>query len=51
MSPIYVRDLLPEGVEMRGPAIVEQMDSTILVLPGYRAVADRYGNLIIRGEA
>ena len=50
-SPIYVRDLLPEGVEIRGPAIVEQMDSTIVVLPGYRAVADRYGNLIIRGKA
>ncbi len=46
-SPIYVRDLLPEGVEMRGPAIVEQMDSTIVVLPDYRAVADRYGNLLI----
>ena len=47
-SPIYVRDLLPEGVEIHGPAIVEQMDSTILLLPGYRAVADRYGNLLIR---
>jgi N-methylhydantoinase A len=47
-SPIYVRDLLPKGVEIRGPAIVEQMDSTIVVLPGYRAVADRYGNLLIR---
>jgi N-methylhydantoinase A len=50
-APIYARDLLPEGVEIRGPAIVEQMDSTIWVLPGYRAAADRYGNLIIRGKA
>jgi N-methylhydantoinase A len=47
-SPIYVRDLLPEGVEIHGPAIVEQMDSTILVLPDYRAAADRYGNLLIQ---
>ena len=47
-SPIYLRELLPEGVEIHGPAIVEQMDSTIVVLPDYRAVLDRYGNLIIR---
>ena len=47
-APVYLRASLPEGVEIPGPAIVEQMDSTILVLPDYRAVADRYGNLLIR---
>jgi N-methylhydantoinase A len=47
-SPIYVRNLLPEGAEILGPAIVEQMDSTVVILPDYRAVADSYGNLIIR---
>jgi len=50
-APIDVRDLLPEGVEILGPAIVEQMDSTIVVLPDYQAVSDRYGNLIVRGKA
>ncbi len=49
-TPVYLRDSLPEGMETPGPAIVEQMDSTIVVLPDYRAVADRYGNLIIRGK-
>ena len=47
-SPIYLREHLPDGAEILGPAIVEQMDSTIVVLPDYRAVADRYGNLLIR---
>ena len=47
-SPIYLRDLLLEGAEILGPAIVEQMDSTIVILPDYRAEADSYGNLIIR---
>jgi N-methylhydantoinase A len=48
MTPVYSRDSLPEGVEIQGPAIVEQMDSTITVLPEYRAVSDRFGNLLIR---
>ena len=47
-SPLYARDSLPEGAEIQGPAIVEQMDATTVVLPGYQAVADAYGNLIIR---
>jgi N-methylhydantoinase A len=47
-SPVYLRDTLPEGVEIAGPAVVEQMDSTVVVLPDYRAVQDRYGNLLIR---
>jgi N-methylhydantoinase A len=47
-TPVYSRDSLPEGVEIQGPAIVEQMDSTITVLPDYRAVSDRFGNLLIR---
>jgi N-methylhydantoinase A len=47
-TPAYLRESLPEGVEITGPAIIEQMDSTIVVLPDYHAVADPYGNLLIR---
>jgi N-methylhydantoinase A len=46
-TPVYSRGSLPEGVEIQGPAIVEQMDSTITVLPDYRAVSDPFGNLLI----
>ncbi len=47
-TPIYQRDDLPQDEELLGPAIIEQMDSTIVIFPGYQAVTDRYGNLLIR---
>jgi len=49
-TPVYHRDHLPPSQEISGPAIVEQMDSTIVIFPEYRAVADRYGNLLIGTE-
>jgi N-methylhydantoinase A len=45
--PIYDRRRLRPGNRMRGPAIVEQMDSTTLVHPGQRAEIDRFGNIVI----
>ncbi len=46
--PVYRRELLRAGNRVPGPAIVDQMDSTTVVLPGQRADVDRYGNLWIR---
>jgi N-methylhydantoinase A len=46
-TPIYHREQLAPGGEILGPAVVEQLDSTTLVFPEYRAAADRLGNLII----
>lgn len=48
--PLYDRGKLAAGLAIDGPAIVEQMDSTTLILPGQRAVVDRVGNLIISEE-
>jgi N-methylhydantoinase A len=45
--PIYERDLLKPGNRFLGPAIVEQMDATTLVLPGMSARVDKYLNLIL----
>ena len=45
--PIYDRDLLRPGNRFLGPAIVEQMDATTLVLPGMTARVDKYFNLIL----
>ena len=45
--PIYNRYALRSGNEIQGPAIVEEVDSTTVVHPGYRAVVDRYGNLFL----
>ncbi|MEM1428090.1 MAG: hydantoinase/oxoprolinase family protein [Pseudomonadota bacterium] len=46
--PVYDRAAIGRGATVDGPAIVEQPDSTVLILPGWRAVADRLGNLMIR---
>ena len=46
--PSYDRYRLPAGAVIQGPAIVEEMDSTTVVHPGFRAEVDRYGNLLIR---
>jgi N-methylhydantoinase A len=48
--PCVDRDTLGLGAIVRGPAIVEQPDSTTVVLPDQRARADRFGNLVIRGR-
>lgn len=45
--PIYSRDALRPGHEFAGPAIVEQMDATTLVLPGMHARIDPQANLIL----
>ena len=46
-TPIYRRALLPVGVDLRGPAIVEEMSSTTVILAGQSAVVDAFGNIII----
>ncbi|MBD9524482.1 hydantoinase/oxoprolinase family protein [Ensifer sp. ENS02] len=46
-TPVYRKTDLPQEVEFAGPCVVEQMDTTILVLHGQRAVIDRHDNVII----
>lgn len=47
-TPVYWRDHLPLDATLTGPAIIEQMDTTIVVEPGDRVSSDADGNLIIR---
>ena len=49
--PVYARDRLAPGNRIPGPAIVEQMDSTTLVLPGMTARVDGYDNLILEAAS
>jgi N-methylhydantoinase A len=44
---IYDRGLLGPGITVPGPAIVNEMDSTTVILPGYEASTDSVGNLLI----
>lgn len=51
-TPVYWRDHLPLDATINGPAIIEQMDTTILIPPGDRAVGGADGNIIIHvGES
>ncbi|CAB1369548.1 5-oxoprolinase [Denitratisoma oestradiolicum] len=45
---IYDRNKLKSGNAVAGPAIVAQMDTTTLILPGYTGTVDRVGNILIR---
>ena len=46
-TPVYDRSRLSAGVELAGPAIVEQLDATTVVHPGDRARVDAHANLTI----
>ena len=46
-TPIYWRDYLPIDFEIEGPAIIEQMDTTILIEPGDHVRGDDQGNILI----
>lgn len=45
--PVYWRDHLPLALDLQGPAIIEQMDTTLVVEPGCRVTSDADGNLIV----
>ena len=45
---IYDREKLLAGDRIAGPAIVVEMDSTTLVLPGHEATVDDFGNILIQ---
>jgi N-methylhydantoinase A len=44
-TPVYRRSDLPAGAELTGPAILEQLDSTVVVPPGVRAEVDEWLNV------
>lgn len=46
-TPVYARERLAPGNRIEGPAIVEQMDTTTVVLPGMIARVDAYETLIL----
>ncbi|MCI0788198.1 MAG: hydantoinase/oxoprolinase family protein, partial [Chloroflexi bacterium] len=44
---VYDRDRLAPGNSIDGPAILEGMDSTVLINPGWTGKIDEYGNCIM----
>jgi N-methylhydantoinase A len=49
--PVYARDALRPGDTFTGPAIVEQMDSTVMVPPGQAGRVDDALNLVLTSAA
>ena len=47
-AAIYDRAQMKAGAEFTGPAIVEQIDSTVVVPPKATAKVDQYMNILIR---
>ncbi|MEJ0068222.1 MAG: hypothetical protein WDO24_05235 [Pseudomonadota bacterium] len=46
-TPVYQREKLPAETGFAGPAIVEQMDATTVVPPGWDLRVDPRGNLLL----
>ena len=49
--PVYRRYQLAQGNLIRGPAVIEEMDSNSIIHSGYSAEVVRHGTLIIRPDA
>jgi N-methylhydantoinase A len=47
---IYDRARLPVGVRISGPAIIQQLDCTTVIDPGFAGVVDDSGNIIVEKE-
>ncbi len=48
---VFDRHKLLAGNRLDGPAIVSQMDTTTLILPGHHGTVDAMGNILIRPNA
>jgi N-methylhydantoinase A len=46
-TPIYQREKIPFGCTIFGPAIIDQLDATTVILPEFTAHVDEYRNIIM----
>lgn len=46
-TPIYNRNAIPVNSTIVGPAVIEQLDSTVVLPPEFHAKVDEYKNIII----
>jgi N-methylhydantoinase A len=50
-TPLYVRADLLAGAKIEGPAVIDQLDSTTVVPPGWRAEVDEWLNIRMHRDA
>ncbi len=46
-APIYLRSELPEGARLRGPALIDEYDSTTVIPEGWEARVDATGSIVV----
>ena len=46
-TPVFARVDIPSGLTVQGPAIVVQLDATTVIPPGWSALVDDFGNLLL----
>lgn len=46
-TAVYDRDAIPLSVQIEGPAIIQQEDTTTVVYPRHRCSLDAFGNILI----
>ena len=49
-TPVYARAELGRDAVITGPGIVEEEESTVVLLPGDKATLDRFGNILVEIE-
>ena len=49
--PVYARRELGRGAAITGPAVIEQEDCTVWVLPGWNAAVHRTGSILVHRSA
>ncbi len=47
-TPVYARDRLAAALEIAGPALIEEAESTAVIGPDATATLDEFGNLVMR---
>jgi N-methylhydantoinase A len=49
-TPVYTRSSLRPGKSIKGPAIIEERETTIVILPGWQVRVDRHGCIFATRE-
>ncbi len=49
-AKVYQREMLPIGATVAGPAVIQQIDATTIIEPGWQGRVDGIGNLRIRSD-
>jgi N-methylhydantoinase A/oxoprolinase/acetone carboxylase beta subunit len=45
--PVHQRDSLQPGRTLEGPAVIEQMDTTVVIAPDFKAEIDPFTNIVL----